>query len=339
VQTSSTSPRIKWLVSGRNWPQIEERLEQAESKVRLSLELNAESVSAAVNIFIQHKVHRLAQEKNYDEKTQDAVLQYLFSNANGTFLWVALVCQNLKSIPRARIRARLTSFPPGLNSFYERMMAQIFKSDDSELCQQILATLSTVYAPITLTELTSLVELLEDTPDDVDSLHEVIGLCGSFLTIREGTIYFIHQSAKDYLLTSAFDTIFPSGNGDVHYVIFSRSLKAMSQTLQQDMYKLHLPGTSINSVKVPDPDPLAPIRYPCIYWASHFQEVHKSSFSNQRDLTNDKEIHQFLQKYFLYWLEALSLIGKVSEGVIAIASLESSIQVSRFHRACSNYTN
>jgi hypothetical protein len=339
VQTSSTSSRIKWLVSGRNWPQIEERLELAESRVRLSLELNAESVSAAVNIFIEHKVHQLAQEKKYDDKIQDAVLQHLFSNANGTFLWVALVCQNLKSIPRARIRTRLTSFPPGLDSFYERMMAQICKSDDSELCQQILATIATVYAPITLTEVASLVGLLEDTSDDIDSLYEIISLCGSFLTIREGTIYFVHQSAKDYLLTSAFNTIFPSGNGDVHYVIFSRSLKAMSQTLQQDMYKLHLPGTSINSVKVPDPDPLAPIRYPCIYWASHFQEVHKSSFSNQRDLTNDKEIHQFLQKYFLYWLEALSLIGKVSEGVIAIASLESSIQVSHFYRACSNYTN
>jgi hypothetical protein len=331
VQTSSTSPRIKWLVSGRNWPQIEDRLEQAESKVRLSLELNTESVSAAVNIFIQHKVHQLAQEKKYDNKTQDAVLQHLFSNANGTFLWVALVCQNLKSIPRARVRARLTSFPPGLDSFYERMRAQIFKSDDSELCRQILTTIATVYSPITLTELTSLVELLEDMSDDVESLYDVIGLCGSFLTVRKDRIYFVHQSAKDYLLTSAFDTIFPSGEGGAHYVIFSRSLQAMSQTLEKDLYKLGLPGISIDSVQVPDSDPLAPLRYPCIYWARHFQEVYKSSFSYQYDLTDNGEISQFLQKYLLYWLEALSLIRKVPEGVIAIASLESFIEVSRFY--------
>jgi len=173
-------------------------------------------------------------------------------------------------------------------------MVQICKSDDSELCQQILATIATVYAPITLIELTSLVELLDDTSDDIHSLHEVINLCGSFLTVRKDKIYFIHQSANDYLITSACNIIFPYGRGNAHYAIFSRSLKAMSQTLQQDMYKLRLPGTSINLVKVPDPDPLAPIRYPCIYWASHFQEVHISSFSNQRDLTKDKEIHQFL---------------------------------------------
>ena len=115
VKKSSVSPRVKWLVSSRNWPPIEERLDQARSKVRLCLELNAESVSIAVDIYIRHKVHLLAQEKKYDNETRDAVLDYLSSNSDNTFLWVALVCEYLKNIPRGRIRARLNSFPPGLN--------------------------------------------------------------------------------------------------------------------------------------------------------------------------------------------------------------------------------
>jgi hypothetical protein len=61
-------------------------------------------------------------------------------------------------------------------------------------------------------------------PDDLESLKEIIGLYGSFLTIREETIYFVHQSAKDYLLINAFDEIFPSKREEAHYVIFSRSL-------------------------------------------------------------------------------------------------------------------
>ena len=56
VQKSSVSPRVKWIVSSRNWPDIVERLESAGHKVRLCLELNAESVSTAVSIYIQHKV-------------------------------------------------------------------------------------------------------------------------------------------------------------------------------------------------------------------------------------------------------------------------------------------
>jgi hypothetical protein len=92
AKQSSTSNRVKWIVSGRNWPDIEAQLEQAGHKVRLSLELNAKSVTAAVNIFIQQKVDQLAQEKQYKAETRLAVLQHLTLNANDTFLWVALVC-------------------------------------------------------------------------------------------------------------------------------------------------------------------------------------------------------------------------------------------------------
>ncbi|KAF2191904.1 hypothetical protein K469DRAFT_555284, partial [Zopfia rhizophila CBS 207.26] len=96
AQRSSATSRVKWVISSRNWPDIEERLVRAGHKVRLSLELNAESVSTAVNIFIEQKVSQLAQQKKYDERTQEAVLDHLASNASDTFLWVALVCQSLE---------------------------------------------------------------------------------------------------------------------------------------------------------------------------------------------------------------------------------------------------
>ena len=100
VQKSFISPRIKWVVSSRNWPDIEERLERAGHKLRLCLELNQKSVSAAVSTYIEHKTLQLADQKKYNDRTRVAVLQHLVSNANDTFLWVALVCENLKNIPR-----------------------------------------------------------------------------------------------------------------------------------------------------------------------------------------------------------------------------------------------
>jgi hypothetical protein len=86
VKHSSTSSRVKWIVSSRNWPDIEEQLEQAGHKIRLSLELNAESVSAAVSVFIKEKVSILAKQKNYNTLIHNAVLAHLTSNANDTFL-------------------------------------------------------------------------------------------------------------------------------------------------------------------------------------------------------------------------------------------------------------
>ena len=111
------------------------------------------------------------------------------------------------------------------------MITQIYSSDDADLYKQILASIAVIYRPITLKELTSLVVMLNDMADDLVSLREEIGFCGSFLTIREGTIYFVHQSAKDFLLKNASDNIFPSGVRDMHYTIFSLSLKVISGTL------------------------------------------------------------------------------------------------------------
>jgi hypothetical protein len=278
AQKSSGSPRVKWIVSSRNWPEIEERLETATEKARLSLELNAQSVTSAVNVHIRHKVLYLSHLKKYDGNTETAVQDYLSSNANGTFLWVALVCQALAD-PNVRKRhslAKLRRFPPGLDSLYARMMEQIGHSEDADLCKQILAVATIVRRPVSLDELTSLVEMPDDISDDLGSLEEIVKLCGSFLTLREQTIYFVHQTAKDFLLgkasdeaaskasQEAFDWIFPSGIENVDYIIFSRSVDTMSTTLRRDMYGLGAPGFLIDNVRVPDPDLLATVRYSCV---------------------------------------------------------------------------
>jgi hypothetical protein len=328
VQKSSISPRVKWIVSSRNWPDIEEQFEETGHKVRLCLELNAGSISTAVSIYIRYKVLQLAQRKKYGGKTREAVLDHLLSNANDTFLWVALVCQNLAKISRWEVLAKLKAYPPGLDSIYERMMEQICKSDNADLYKQILASTAIVYQPITLKELTSLAETFEDIAHDPDSLREIISLCGSFLTIREGTIYFVHQSAKDFLLTKAFDEIFPSGREGAHYVIFSRSLQVMSRTLQRDMYSLGALGYPTERVKQPDPDPLAASRYSCIYWINHLYDWNPSPYADHRvDLQDEGAVDRFVRKKYLYWLEALSLCNSMSEGVVSMAKLEAFIQV------------
>ncbi|CAG9950570.1 unnamed protein product [Clonostachys rosea f. rosea IK726] len=134
VEKSSESPRVKWVVSSRNWPNIEEQLETVGQKVKLCLELNERSISAAVSIYVKHKVDRLARLKEYDDKTRDAVQHDLSSNANGTFLWVALACQDLEKVPRRNGLAKLKTFPPGLDSLCKRMTEPIRNSDHSDMC-------------------------------------------------------------------------------------------------------------------------------------------------------------------------------------------------------------
>ncbi|KAM0130858.1 hypothetical protein ACHAO1_007639 [Botrytis cinerea] len=321
VQTSSISPRIKWIVSSRNWPNIGKALNTATQKLRLCLELNEKSISAAVASFIQLKVNRLATRNKYSNDTREAIQQHLMLNANGTFLWVALVCQELSLVPGWKALQKLTAFPPGLDALYRRMLDQIIDSEDAELCKSILAVVSAVYRPLTLDELITFVNMPNGVAGDYEVLSEIISLCGSFLTLRERTIFFVHQSARDFLIEKASRDIFLSTIEDMHSKIFSRSLQAMSFILRRDIYNLRAPGISIDQVKQPDPDPLALVRYSCLYWVDHL--VHANIGGNSDNEVEDSgSVYSFLSQSFLYWLEALSLIKSLPNSILMIRKLE-----------------
>ena len=317
----SSASRVKWIVSSRNWPEIEERLEKAGSKVRLSLELNPTSVSKAVEFFIEQRVSQLAKQNKYDERTQRAVLDHLALNANDTFLWVALACQHLEMTARRNVPRKLQLFPPGLDALYGRMMQQLSRKDDAELCKQVLATVTLVYRPITLKELVTLVASLEDVTSDAE-LREIIGLCGSFLTLREQTLHFVHQSAKDFLLAKATQEIFPAGQEALHQAIFARSLQVMSITLKRDMYGLKAIGALIEDIEKPKLDPLAAVSYSCIYWIDHLCESKlTASTLDPEHLRDGGFVDRFLKKTFLYWLESLSLCRSMSYGIVSMNKL------------------
>ena len=62
------------------------------------------------------------------------------------------------------------------------------------------------------------------------------------------------------------------------------------------------------------------VQYACLYWVQHLQK----SGSYIRD---SEETHRFLQAHLLHWLETLGWMGKTSEGIQAILSLEAYIPV------------
>jgi hypothetical protein len=222
---------------------------------------------------------------------------------------------------------KLGLFLPGLDALYERMMQQISKKDDAELCKQVLAAVGLVYRPITLKELVTLVEPLESIADDSE-LEEIIGLCGSFLTLREQTVYFVHKSAKDFLLAKAAQDVFPAGQEAVHRVIFARSLQIMSATLRRDMYGLKALGTPIDDVKMPEPDPLAALRYSCVHWVDHLSKSKPTSSATYAECLRDGGVvDKFLRKKCLYWLESLSLCKSISKGVVSMRELRILVQV------------
>jgi hypothetical protein len=156
--------------------------------------------------------------------------------------------------------------------------------------------------------------------DEYDDLPHIIKACGSFLTLRKDVMYFVHQSAKDFLLEKASDQILPSGVTREHQSLFSKSVDALSKTLERDICELGAPGFPIDQVSPHDLNALASVHYACVFWVDH---LHKSDSMAIKDALQDSgDVHTFMRDKFLYWLECLSLLRSVPQGIHAVHKLE-----------------
>jgi NWD NACHT NTPase-like protein/NACHT domain-containing protein len=318
--TAAKSSKVKWLVSSRYRSDIESQLKDGDGRARLDLELNSQSISRAVDAYIDHKLLKL----NYNEILRAQVADELHKRADGTFLWVALVCKILESSDDYDAIEILQEMPSNLKNLYDRMMDQIelLERKNPDFCKFILSIMTLAYRPLHLSELVTLANLPPKIPP-----MEIVKKCASFLTIRNDTVYLIHQSAKDYLISKDVEPeIFPDGYAAVHRCILSRSLDVMDE-LQKDIYKLQNPGCLIDEIKPVNPDPLDQFRYACVYWVDHLCEIDRS-LHNEIGLCDDGRIHRFLKKHLLHWLEALSLVRNTAAGMIAIRKLENLVPVS-----------
>ena len=180
---------------------------------------------------------------------------------------------------------------------------------------------------MTIPELAALVEQLEDFVNDLELVREIVSLCGSFLTLRDNTVYFVHQSAKDFLLAKALNEVFPIGINSAHQSMFSKSLAILSQTLHRDMYGLKALGTPVRNVPPPKLNPLAESRYSCVYWINHLLDSRATSPMGSFADAQVKDVEVFLRKKYLYWLEGLSLCTSLEQGVVSMTKLWLILQV------------
>jgi hypothetical protein len=97
----------------------------------------------------------------------------------------------------------------------------------------------------------------------------------------------------------------------------------MSSSLKQNICGLESPGILKSEVASSRVDQFLPpeVKYACLYWIQHLQ---KSS----TQLKDYGQVHRFLQAHLIHWFEALGWMGKTSEGIQVILSLEAYVSVS-----------
>jgi len=190
------------------------------------------------------------------------------------------------------------------------------------MLRDVLGSIVVLFSPLSANSLTNLLHLSkEDIDQTLEDLHSILDIPDN--QVRPIRLH--HPSFRDFLLDQdrCSDPHFLVNEKQAHRGLADACMRLMSTTLRKDICALRRPGALTKDVEGTRVKKFLPpeVQYACIYWVRHIQ---KSGVQ----LYDDDQVHTFLQEHLLHWLEALSLVGKTSEGVLSIASLEYYIPVS-----------
>lgn len=281
-------------------------------------------------------------------------MDLLVERAEGLFIYAATVCRFIKSNDRWPPQHILEVFLPSngmshlekqthkipstsptseLDAIYTHILKRSIKGvreerERNELAndfKQVIGSVAILSEPLSATALGQLLIV------DQETIHLTLCHLRSVLNMPEdqdSPIRLLHPSFRDFLLDKerCSDQLFWVDEKKAHQVLTRRCLQRLTTgntRLKRDICSLHAPSALAAKVESSQVEQYLPtdLQYACRYWVQHLQ---KSGLH----LYDDDPVYMFLQEHLLHWFEALSLIGKTSEGVRAVASLESIVKVS-----------
>lgn len=195
---------------------------------------------------------------------------------------------------------------------------------------EVLAKFRNVVGPVVLLaqplSVRSLAGLLGVEPEGVyillNSLHSVLDIP----SLEDAPVRLFHLSFRDFLIDPAKRTKneFWIDEAKYHKTLAERCIQVMGQHLKRDVCGLKDPGMLRSEVDQQTINAnLSPaVQYACQYWVHHLKE-------SKHGVQDDDFVHTFLTSHLLSWLEALSLLERLSDGVLFIRMLLHTAQVSQ----------
>ena len=267
VNAKDDFKEVKWLLTSRNERTIKQFL--ADS-LEIGLEDNHGHVEDAVDKFIDVKVRQLQRRKGYDMELRRHVEEQLRAKAEGTFLWVALACRELSkpSVLSMNTKSVLLKLPPSITALYERIIEQVLDSGDEEqigYARSILRSMVIALRPLTLYEIAITAGLPDEYRHNVTVLGEYVSQCGSMVAVREHTVYFVHYSAKTFILSMTSGAIMSTDLRADHQFLALKCFEHVCQRLCQDLTRTAIVrGTNTHEM---DPE------YPMLFWPDHTRQA------------------------------------------------------------------
>ncbi|OAQ61385.1 ankyrin repeat-containing protein [Purpureocillium lilacinum] len=187
-------PRLKFIILSRPQPAVlESKLGQYQ---RIQLDTSDTEISHDVERYIFAKVAELASEQNLSAEMVAQVQQTLLAGADGTFLWVGFVANELQGRSWSKIDDILRHVPKGLGGIYQRLLQQI---SDKEALVPILQWVVLAARPLTLEELTVAAGIKKtETLPATQVTKNLLKFGGLLVKVEGDVVNLVHESAKEF---------------------------------------------------------------------------------------------------------------------------------------------
>lgn len=321
--------KIKWMLTSRPLDSAERELLTGHDQVQVSLELNSKYVSEAVKTYIASKVDELNRRHKYGAILKRELETELTEKAEGTFLWVSLVCKKLESVCRDKALTTIQNLPLGLHPFYDRIFDQLSTGERANVqgCMRLLKVMMLVYRPLKVEEVGSVTGLT----DEEDAIRALADRCASFIKMQENKIAFVHQSARDYLAGENGQSMLDAHDHFGHHEIALGCLSYLSKWLKVNLIELPRPDSTRESLKTVTDQKrnvlLASVDYAATFWVQHLEDSKRTTIV-PCGLTEKAAVGRFLCTKFLEWLECLSLLDRLPRAIEALKTLAKVAKVS-----------
>ncbi|KAF4449671.1 putative WD-repeat protein [Fusarium austroafricanum] len=185
--------------------------------------------------------------------------------------------------------------------------------------RHVVGSIVILATPLSTANLSSLLGIDKEAIDNkLDLLHSVLDIPSD----ANAPVKLFRQSFRDYLGDERKKHQFWVDEKETHETLATRCLDLLMNkgTLKEDICGLRMPGTLREAVDSRKVDSYLPfeVQYACLYWVFHLK-------GSRVSLDDERQVLRFLQHHFLHWLEALSLIGRISESIGLIDELQSLI--------------
>ncbi|KAJ5609902.1 hypothetical protein N7528_009168 [Penicillium herquei] len=264
----------------------------------------------------------------------ETAIENLTLKSDGLFIYAATACRFLNESGRNRrmlqhrmdiiFDDKLVAKSPGggLNTMYRKILISSFGAnlieeetiDLHQRFQQVVGSIIMLFEPLSPIDLGNILGCSrEDVDDTLDGLSSVLSKDED----DQKPISLLHLSFRDFLLDQTCDEQFRINPKISHEALLESCLEVMVKGLRRNICNLEDESVLADSVQTSlvNLHIHGHLQYACRYWVDHLRK------SAIQTLSDDGGVHSFLKDHFLHWLEAMSLMRRMSEGVQAVLHL------------------